>query len=172
MSRPPELHPSALSEAEHAHYTRALAALSSPSVRISSADWQSVKDVNAMSVRRYLAGTYAVEDEVVEQILAIFHPTPTLDDTLTPSQFFAVLRLVSHAQRGREVDRNLIFAQTPPPIIAKSTRPPPKHGSVKPSSPVLPTSQPSPPTPNTAAGVSRSHSHSHPTPRPAPPTAP
>jgi hypothetical protein len=45
------------------------------------------------------------------QVLKLFSPNLSPADTLSGGEFFAVLRLVMHAQSGKSVDRTLVFVQ-------------------------------------------------------------
>lgn len=45
------------------------------------------------------------------QVLKFFSPSLSPADTLSGGEFFAVLRLVLHAQNGKSVDRTLVFVQ-------------------------------------------------------------
>ena len=45
------------------------------------------------------------------QILKLFSPNLAPTDSLSGGEFFAVLRLVVHAEKGKEVDRSLAFVQ-------------------------------------------------------------
>ncbi|PPQ97304.1 hypothetical protein CVT26_006702, partial [Gymnopilus dilepis] len=47
-------------------------------------------------------------------ILRLFSPSLAQGDTITGAEFFAALRLVVHAENGREVDRALAFVQATP----------------------------------------------------------
>lgn len=124
-SRPLNLHVSALNDAEYDLYTTSLA-------DITLSDNESTHDdayfetlsVSVREARAWLRGRYshisaATLDSVnrdffscfktnnLYQILRFFSPT----DMLSGGQFFAAIRLVVHAESGREVDRTLAFVQ-------------------------------------------------------------
>lgn len=48
---------------------------------------------------------------ILLQILRFFAPGLANTDVLTGGQFFAVLRLIAHAEQGKDVDRSLGFVQ-------------------------------------------------------------
>ncbi|KDQ07175.1 hypothetical protein BOTBODRAFT_615393 [Botryobasidium botryosum FD-172 SS1] len=106
--RPLELHISALSPQEFSSYTAALDELGSD--QSSAGSWLE-KHVPVWEARGWLRGRYGLEASVVDTILKCFHPTLGSKDTLSSSQFFAALRLVAHAQAGREIDKSLVFVQ-------------------------------------------------------------
>ena len=45
------------------------------------------------------------------QILKLFYPTLGAQDTFNAGQFFAVMRLVTHARDGKGVSQTLVFTQ-------------------------------------------------------------
>ena len=45
------------------------------------------------------------------QILKLFYPTLNAQDTFNAGQFFAVMRLVTHARDGKGVSKTLAFTQ-------------------------------------------------------------
>ena len=45
------------------------------------------------------------------QILKLFYPTLSAQDTFNAGQFFAVMRLVTHARDGQGVFKALVFTQ-------------------------------------------------------------
>jgi hypothetical protein len=128
------LHASALSDAEYDLYTASLHDLS----LTDEDDGKASKDgedayfenivVGVREARAWLRGRYShvpaptidgvcrallrcgIDTDVV-QILRLFSPTLAHGDTLSGSEFFAALRLVVHAESGREVDRSLAFVQ-------------------------------------------------------------
>ncbi|KAJ7081172.1 hypothetical protein B0H15DRAFT_996309 [Mycena belliarum] len=124
------LHPSALSDAEHTLFTASLTDLAD-----STDDWEHTT-VSLREARAWLCGRYAsLGSGTVDQILRLFAPASTLGG----GAFFAVLRLVLHAQAGHGVERSLAFVQAPvpPAQIALAS-----HGA--PFNPFLPTPAPSP----------------------------
>ncbi|KAJ7627883.1 hypothetical protein B0H17DRAFT_1218439 [Mycena rosella] len=126
------LHPSALSDAEHALFTTSLADL---------ADTTGDLEHTAVSVREaraWLCGRYAaVGSGTVDEILRL--------------SFFVALRLVLHAQAGRAVDRGLAFVQGAfayscylTGLSASTARPAAPIPPGAPTNPFLPTPAPSP----------------------------
>ncbi|KAJ7614553.1 hypothetical protein FB45DRAFT_1110372 [Roridomyces roridus] len=119
-SRSLSLHPSALTDAEHAFCTSTLAELlddDSPST--------SQVSISVREARAWIRGRYtALGAQTVDEIIALFAPVTTLGR----GEFFAVLRLVLHAQNGQGVNRSLAFVQAPVPV----------------TNPFLPTPTPSP----------------------------
>ncbi|KAF8508810.1 hypothetical protein BU17DRAFT_99468 [Hysterangium stoloniferum] len=98
--QPPTLHVSALSDADYAAYIVAFGAGGSRGV----------------SRGRY--GAY-VDGVIIDQILKNFAPE---QDVLTDGQFFAVMRVVFHAQYGAAVDDSLVFVQAATPTATLSSR--------------------------------------------------
>lgn len=45
------------------------------------------------------------------QILKLFYPTLSAHDTFNAGQFFAVMRLVTHARDGKAISKTLAFTQ-------------------------------------------------------------
>lgn len=45
------------------------------------------------------------------QILKLFYPTLSAQDTFNAGQFFAVMRLVTHARNGKGISKTLAFTQ-------------------------------------------------------------
>ncbi|KAJ7478268.1 hypothetical protein FB451DRAFT_1452585 [Mycena latifolia] len=125
------LHPSALSDAEHALFTASLADLAD-----NAGDWAHAS-VSVREARAWLRGRYAsLPAGTVDEILRLFAPAATLDG----GAFFAALRLVLHAQAGRGVERSLAFVQAPVPASAAPN-------ALPPANPFLPTPAPSPEAP-------------------------
>ena len=48
---------------------------------------------------------------LIVQILRLFYPQLASADSFTAGQFYAVLRLITHVQNGKEVDESLVFSQ-------------------------------------------------------------
>ncbi|KAJ6555291.1 hypothetical protein B0H10DRAFT_2122947, partial [Mycena sp. CBHHK59/15] len=115
------LHPSALSDAEHALFTASLADLAE--VPHSTIDWDQVS-VSVREARAWLCGRYAALGAgTVDEILRLFAPATAL----VGGAFFAALRLIQHAQAGRPVDRGLALSRAPPP----QPSPPPRRGTTR-----------------------------------------
>ncbi|KAF8511987.1 hypothetical protein JB92DRAFT_3143919 [Gautieria morchelliformis] len=197
--RPLTLHVSALSDAEYAAFTAALRELAAPAPAAAHSEsaWEDVA-LGVREARGWLRGRYGavLDGTVIDQILKHFSPELAPQDTLTRGQFFAVLRLIAHAQSGAPVDESLVFVQanpepgspqthTPRRTGAASTKsapppPPPPRPSTAPenalttatatsaTTPTLPprAAPPPPPIPQSANPFTRSLSLSMPTPRP------
>ena len=121
------LHVSALNELEYSSYTEALHDLIADD-QPPSDDYENVS-VGAREVRAWLRGRYAsmpltdvdavrsssTSRNVVHlpclQILKLFYPTLSAQDTFNAGQFFAVMRLVTHARDGKGVSKALAFTQ-------------------------------------------------------------
>ncbi|CAE6433705.1 hypothetical protein ACGC1H_001488 [Rhizoctonia solani] len=112
MGRPLWLHISALSPDEYEAYPPALEDIASIGQDGGKEDWES-RSVSVLVAKGWMKGRYRdqVEGEVVDKILRFFHPNPSQADCLSAGQFFAVLRLISHAQRGHALDKSLVFIQ-------------------------------------------------------------
>ncbi|KAJ7745841.1 hypothetical protein DFH07DRAFT_942787 [Mycena maculata] len=128
-SRSLALHPSALSDAEHALFSASFSEL------VDDSDWDWAQaSVSVREARAWMRGRYAaVGTQTVDEILRLFASAPSL----AAGEFFAALRLVLHAQAGRSVDRSLAFVQAPVPTAI--------HTST--TNPFLPTPAPSPEAP-------------------------
>ncbi|KAJ7208620.1 hypothetical protein GGX14DRAFT_543405 [Mycena pura] len=130
------LHPSALSDAEHAFFTASLADLTDSAI-----DWDTTT-VTAREARAWLCGRYvSLGPGTVDEILRLFAPAPTL----SAGTFCAALRLVLHACGGRPIERSLAFVQAPVPVSASVSDafvllPRANAGT----NPFLPTPEPSP----------------------------
>ncbi|KAG9103979.1 hypothetical protein FRC06_006418 [Ceratobasidium sp. 370] len=114
MGRPLWLHISALSPDEYETYPPALEDIASIG-QDGDKDWES-RSVSVLVAKGWMRGRYRdqVDGEVVDKILRYFHPGLNQADVLSAGQFFAALRLISHAQRGHALDKNLIFIQARP----------------------------------------------------------
>ncbi|KAJ7936933.1 hypothetical protein B0H13DRAFT_2649326 [Mycena leptocephala] len=124
------LHPSALSDAEHALFTASLADLADIDPTSNDAmDWDRIS-VSVREARAWICGRYAsLGTGTIDEILRLF---PAL--TLGGGTFFALLRLVLHTQAGSPIDRSMAFVQAPVPATSRTTA----------SNPFLPTPAPSP----------------------------
>ncbi|KAJ7936901.1 hypothetical protein B0H13DRAFT_2430874 [Mycena leptocephala] len=126
------LHPSALSDAEHALFTASLADLAdvdSTSNDNIVMDWNRIS-VRVREARAWLCGRYAsLGTGTIDEILRLFPAS-----TLGGGAFFALLRLVLHTQAGGPIDRSLVFVQAPVAAASRTTA----------SNPFLPTPAPSP----------------------------
>ncbi|CAE6490453.1 unnamed protein product [Rhizoctonia solani] len=112
MGRPLWLHISALSPDEYEAYPPALEDIASIGQDGGKEDWES-RSVSVLVAKGWMKGRYRdqVEGEVVDKVLRYFFPSPAQTDCLSAGQFFAALRLISHAQRGHALDRSLVFIQ-------------------------------------------------------------
>ncbi|ORE07556.1 hypothetical protein BCV72DRAFT_205338 [Rhizopus microsporus var. microsporus] len=61
--------------------------------------------INNQTILKFLKGC-TLEDDKLEQILALFE---TAGDGLDQLQFFAMLRLIAHAQNGRKISKALVY---------------------------------------------------------------
>ncbi|KAF8810918.1 hypothetical protein BYT27DRAFT_7185239 [Phlegmacium glaucopus] len=117
ISRRLSLHASALSDDEYQFYTTSL--LSIVSVEDESQSHNIVDDayfekmnVNVRETRAWMRGRYShISSLIIDKILKLFSPNLSSTDSLSGGEFFAVLRLVVHAENGKEVDRSLAFVQ-------------------------------------------------------------
>ncbi|KDN37900.1 hypothetical protein RSAG8_09874, partial [Rhizoctonia solani AG-8 WAC10335] len=112
MGRPLWLHISALSPDEYEAYPPALEDIASIGQDGEKEDWES-RSVSVLVAKGWMKGRYRdqVEGEVVDKILRFFYPNPSQTDCFSAGQFFAALRLISHAQRGHALDKSLVFIQ-------------------------------------------------------------
>ncbi|KAG6820395.1 hypothetical protein H0H93_001165 [Arthromyces matolae] len=141
--RPLTLHASALNNEEYDLYTASLRDLTDD------------EGGNAHDDRYYEGMEIGVRE-----ILRFFAPALSSNDVLTGGQFFAALRLVVHAEQGKDLDRNLGFVQAhpAPPKVAPSVptvSPHSSHNPFAPRVPPLPPRKPAPPVP-------LAHSQKHP----------
>ncbi|CEP16007.1 hypothetical protein [Parasitella parasitica] len=70
-----------------------------------------LKKINNQTVLKFLNGC-SLQDNKLEQILVLFE---TAGDGLNKLQFFAMLRLIAHAQNGRKISRALVYLGAPIP---------------------------------------------------------
>ncbi|KAH0579780.1 hypothetical protein H2248_002617 [Termitomyces sp. 'cryptogamus'] len=127
--RPLTLHASALNDEEYELYTASLRDLNDYSDSATHDDaYYEGTQVGVREVRGWMRGRYA---HLQPGILRFFAPGLENTDVLTGGQFFAALRLVVHADQGKDVDRNLGFVQAHPA--------PPK---ITPAQPVVPPHSP------------------------------
>ncbi|CAA7263499.1 unnamed protein product [Cyclocybe aegerita] len=123
------LHASALNDAEYDTFTANLRDLA-------LTEAEDVEEYEKMTIgvreaRAWLRGRYCqVSASVIDGILRLFAPNLAQADTISGAEFFAVLRLVLHAESGKEVDRSLAFVQTSPLQGSRSvpSNPPAKRG--------------------------------------------
>ncbi|PPQ75893.1 hypothetical protein CVT24_001082 [Panaeolus cyanescens] len=195
------LHASALNDAEYDLYTESLKEIvlgdcdedSSP--REGDDAYYERMTVGIREARAWLRGRYSsLSAGVIDRILRLFSPTLAAAGTLSGEEFFAALRLVVHAESGKEPERSLVFSQahptsssihesipahtvpTPSTTPAKSTPSPRKRPAHLPPPPPLPLSRrPNadiiPPSPTRAesfnpfsSSTAAAQSHSHPQP--------
>ncbi|KAG8897597.1 hypothetical protein FRB99_008054 [Tulasnella sp. 403] len=153
MDRPLALHVSALSEPEYQAYTCIFNEVvprddggQRPQSDGLGLDWEH-KDVPVGEARGWIRGKYGVDAALLDKILRLFPTATSQPGSLKAPQFLAVLRLISHVQAGRDVDRSLVFTQAQHPLgldLQRSSA----AGEVPSTSPVLPprsTSYPPPP---------------------------
>ncbi|KAJ7348389.1 hypothetical protein DFH08DRAFT_959791 [Mycena albidolilacea] len=158
-SRRHSLHPSALSDAEHALFTASLADLADVDVYGGTTDWERIS-VSVREARAWVCGRYpGLGAGRVDEMLHLF-PAPTFGG----GAFFALLRLVLHTQAGTPVDRSLAFVQAPIPVPVPTPAPVQTQRN---SNPFLPTPEarpirafPGPPTPRSTASESSATSSS------------
>ncbi|KAF9519285.1 hypothetical protein BS47DRAFT_1482251 [Hydnum rufescens UP504] len=164
VERPLVLHISALSPEEYDLYTAILADLSGPAQDNHAWD----RPVDVMEARGWIRGRYGLDAALVDKILRYFPTTPGKTDTLSTGQFFACMRLVLHAQAGRDPAKALVFVQAnvSKTLDSRATSPVRKHNqgiaskflpakAISPIPPPLPPPQHVPP--NRARVASESH---------------
>ncbi|THU84745.1 hypothetical protein K435DRAFT_398635 [Dendrothele bispora CBS 962.96] len=157
-----DLHASALNDAEYELYTTSLADITLADEETNNND---VKDkdkeeiehddayydrltVSVREARAWLRGRYShVTAVTIDNILKFFSPTLSQTDVLTGGQFFAALRLVVHAESGKEVDRTFAFVQAHPT----------KTSTSRPASP--PAKRPIPPAPVSRKSLDGTHNN-------------
>ncbi|KAF9037484.1 hypothetical protein BJ165DRAFT_1501565 [Panaeolus papilionaceus] len=144
--------------------------------------------VGVREARAWLRGRYSsLSAGVIDGILRLFSPTLAIADTLSGEEFFAALRLVVHAEMGKEPERSLVFVQgaaptrnvaapmpsTSPgkPVPSPRKRPadlpppPPLPLSRRPNAESMPASPTRPESFNPfSTSATATHSHSHPQP--------
>ncbi|KAI9261333.1 hypothetical protein EDC94DRAFT_694490 [Helicostylum pulchrum] len=76
-----------------------------------------LQKINNENVLKFLKGC-SLQDNKLEQILALFE---TAGDGLDKLQFFAMLRLIAHAQNGRKISRALVYLGAPIPQFHQNT---------------------------------------------------
>ncbi|CDO76670.1 hypothetical protein BN946_scf184305.g2 [Trametes cinnabarina] len=186
MSRPLTLHVSALNDAEYTTYTSSIHDITDYSPEHARAVDYDKLTVGAREARAWLRGRYpTIAPTTLDTILRYFCPDLDPADVLTGGQFFAALRLVSHALSGKEVEPALIFVQAHPDELA-SRSPSPQGRAIRKSSQSHPQPTPSaldPPSPDHNPFFATTSSHppathpallpvSAPPPRPPPPSLP
>ncbi|KAG8755622.1 hypothetical protein FRC12_010827 [Ceratobasidium sp. 428] len=148
MDRPLWLHISALSPDEYNTYPLALEDIASIG-QGGDEDWES-RSVSVLVAKGWIRGRYRdqVDGEVVDKILRYFYPGLSPTDVLSAGQFFAALRLISHAQRGHALDKNLVFIQARPSDENGGRVSPHKTKSLRNLRSMPPPIQPEPPQPS------------------------
>ncbi|KAF8646085.1 hypothetical protein AX16_007398 [Volvariella volvacea WC 439] len=107
-----ELHSSALSDDEYALYTTAINDITLADTPHPGHNEYGGLRISVREVRAWLRGRYShVPSATIDTILRYFSSDFAPDDALSAGEFFAALRLVVHAQSGREIDRALAFVQ-------------------------------------------------------------
>ncbi|KAG6812626.1 hypothetical protein H0H92_001845 [Tricholoma furcatifolium] len=133
--RPLTLHASALNDNEYELYTTSLRNLNDDA-----------------STGAHDDAYYEAMRIGVREILRLFAPALANTDILTGGQFFAALRLVVHAEQGRDIDRSLAFVQAhpAPPKVTPVVSPHSSHNPFVSSRvpPLPPRKQPSFPQPS------------------------
>ncbi|KAF8870434.1 hypothetical protein CPB84DRAFT_1855571 [Gymnopilus junonius] len=177
------LHTSALSDAEYTLYTSSLKDLAlSDDDRSSDADDEYLEQltVSVREARAWLRGRYShIPAPIMDGILKLFSPALAHGDTISGAEFFAALRLVVHAESGKEVDRSLAFVQatpfSPAPLVVPTQAPHtdrPTPSASPASSPAKRAAELAPPMPSrrthTAPSAPPSSSSKLPPPRPPP----
>ncbi|ESK92737.1 hypothetical protein Moror_15910 [Moniliophthora roreri MCA 2997] len=113
-----DLHVSALSDAEYSLYTSSLADITLIDEQDAKGHDDAYYEELTLSLREaraWLKGRYShVPAAVIDNILRFFSPNLSQTDILSGGQFFAALRLIVHAESGKEVDRGLAFVQAHP----------------------------------------------------------
>ncbi|OBZ78078.1 hypothetical protein A0H81_02753 [Grifola frondosa] len=133
---------------QHALFTASLQDIVAEDEPQPKVDYEQLK-LGVREARAWLRGRYpSLSTHVVDSILRMFCPDLGPTDILTAGQFFAVLRLVSHVQDGRQLDKSLVFVQAHP----APSRPPTPTGkpsrSLSESHAAQPTPSPSLPSPD------------------------
>ncbi|KAG9118528.1 hypothetical protein FRC07_006910, partial [Ceratobasidium sp. 392] len=148
MGRPLWLHISALSPDEYDAYPPALEDIASIG-QDGDKDWES-RSVSVLVAKGWMRGRYRdqVDGEIVDKILRYFYPGLSQTDVLSAGQFFAALRLISHAQRGHALDKNLVFIQARPYNENSGRVSPHKTKSLHNLRSLPPPIQPEPPRPS------------------------
>ncbi|KAL1941775.1 hypothetical protein VTO73DRAFT_6775 [Trametes versicolor] len=185
MSRPLTLHVSALNDAEFTTYTSSLHDIIDYDPKQASAapDYDRLT-VGVREARAWLRGRYpTIAPNTMDTILRLFSPDLGPADVITGGQFFAAMRLVSHALGGKEVDPGFVFLQAHPDELG-SRAPSPLGKRPRVSPPSHPQPTPDPPSPDYNPFFTSNPPSHHPAPpavspasapattRPAPPSIP
>ncbi|KAF9269530.1 hypothetical protein L218DRAFT_1072359 [Marasmius fiardii PR-910] len=113
-----DLHVSALNDAEYNLYTSSLADITLTDEQYLKGHDDTYYEQLSLSLREaraWLKGRYShLPSTVIDNILRLFSPNLSQTESLSGGQFFAALRLVVHAESGKEVDRALAFVQAHP----------------------------------------------------------
>ncbi|KAJ7660522.1 hypothetical protein B0H17DRAFT_1212526 [Mycena rosella] len=148
-ARRPALHPSALSDAEHALF---MDLANTPG---------DLKHISGSCARR-VCGSAGLESGTVDEILRLFAPATTLSS----GAFFAALRLVLYRQAGRGVDRGLAFVQGALryycylPLVPSGSTPLPPRKLTSPTSRKIGATSSEPSSTSSSAPPRRTH-HAH-----------
>ncbi|KAG6841403.1 hypothetical protein C0991_011567 [Blastosporella zonata] len=152
--RPLTLHASALNDAEYELYTTSLKNLNddtNPEAHGDGDAYYEAMQIGVREVRGWMRGRYAhLQPGVIDLILRFFAPGMGTSDTLSGGQFFAALRLVVHAEQGKDVERSLGFVQAhpaPPKVVPPIVSPHSTHNPFVSRVPPLPPRKPAPPPP-------------------------
>ncbi|KAF8991358.1 hypothetical protein BDQ17DRAFT_308032 [Cyathus striatus] len=117
--RPLTLHVSALTETEYESYTKFLKDICDaeevePRKYEDGTYYERVR-VSARDARAWMRRRYArVGAASIDTILHFFAPDMRAGDTLSGGQHLAALRVVVHADAGRDIHRGLAFIQASP----------------------------------------------------------
>ncbi|KZT37082.1 hypothetical protein SISSUDRAFT_1129871 [Sistotremastrum suecicum HHB10207 ss-3] len=136
MPRALSLHPSALSPSEFKTFVPELykiAGFESAGANVNAEEELNEEllgkaVVGVRELRGWLMGRLeaSLDFGVIDQILRFFSPELAPSDVLSSGQFFAALRLVSHAQASKDVDPELVFIQWEPFQILDRRSPSPQ----------------------------------------------
>ncbi|TFK64798.1 hypothetical protein BDN72DRAFT_962980 [Pluteus cervinus] len=163
-----QLHTSALNDDEYALYTNSL-----KDIALADEEDQDHDDlfyeqltIGVREARAWLRGRYThIPAAKIDAILRYFSPDLNQTDTLSGGEFFAALRLVVHAEGGKEIDRALAFVQAHPTDPPTSTPPYPYRKSAD-----LPPVQPQRAHSEAASSFSSSNAFAPANANPFPPT--
>ncbi|KAF4615789.1 hypothetical protein D9613_012356 [Agrocybe pediades] len=185
------LHASALSDEEYDLYTSSLRDIaladddevsrSSGKVNGGNTDddgYLENMNIGVREARAWLRGRYShISASIIDSILRLFSPSLAHGDTLYGEEFFAVLRLVIHAESGKPVDRSLAFVQASPSKPSNAQASTSRGTSAPATSPAKHNSELPPPMPSRKPVISSNseisapntvplahHAHVHPQP--------
>ncbi|KAG6845160.1 hypothetical protein H0H87_012956 [Tephrocybe sp. NHM501043] len=157
--RPLTLHASALNNEEYDFYTTSLKELNDDRDPGQSSDddaYYEAMQIGVREARAWMRGRYAhLQPSTIDSILRFFTPGLAATDVLSGGQFFAALRLVVHADQGKDIDRSLGFVQAahpaPPKVAPSIVSPHSTHNPFVSRVPPLPPRKPAPPPKHVSA---------------------